>query len=145
MNPFTLLDLPEKFDIDLGQLEHNYLEAQKAYHPDKWVSAPSNARRLAAAKAADMNAAYRQLKNPVSRARYFLEEAGLLNKGEETISDPELLEEIFALQENRPDAQQVKKMAIEILENLKKSFAQNDLSKARHLTLKLGYILKLQG
>lgn len=143
-NPFQLLNLPENFDINLDALEQNYLKAQQAYHPDKWVSAPSNARRLAASKAADINAAYRLLKNPVARARYFLEEEGLLNKGEETISDPELLEEIFELQENKPNTDQIRLMAADIEEQLIKAFDANKLDQVRYLTLKLGYILKLQ-
>lgn len=143
MNPFILLTLPEEFDIDMAQLEKNYIKAQQAYHPDKWVSAPSSAKRLAAEKAANINEAYRLLKNPVSRARYFLEQAGLLKKGEETISDPELLEEIFDLQEHKPDQETIRKYKSEVERDLVKAFKDNALETARHLTLKLGYLVKL--
>jgi molecular chaperone HscB len=92
---FSLLDLPRSFDIDLDALEKAYITNQQKYHPDTQQGINVCEKLKLMQQSVLINEAYQILKNPLKRAAYML---GCLNK-EERINDPDLLEEIFDLQE----------------------------------------------
>lgn len=67
-NPFTLFGLAPSFDLDVDQIEARWRELSKAVHPDKHAAGTAADRRHALAKAMDLNAAFRVLKDPIRRA-----------------------------------------------------------------------------
>ena len=74
---FELFGLPAQFDINIDDLAVRFRKLQMRFHPDKFVSAGAVEQRVAAQISADINTGYRVLSNPVSRARFMLERAGM--------------------------------------------------------------------
>lgn len=83
---FSLFGLPERFGIDLAQLEAAYRTVQAQVHPDRFASRPEAERRVAMQWATLANEAFRTLKNPVARAGYLLERRGLEQDNERNTS-----------------------------------------------------------
>lgn len=71
-NHFELFGLPQRFHLDLTQLEQAYRGIQSQVHPDRFVRASDTERRVSMQSATQVNEAYRTLKNPLFRARYLL-------------------------------------------------------------------------
>jgi len=71
-NFFSLLELPLDFTVDQALLSHNYREAAKAVHPDRYASASDQDKRLAVQRSAELNQAYETLKSATQRALYLL-------------------------------------------------------------------------
>lgn len=71
-NFFEVFDLTPGFAIDLAVLTARYRELQRLVHPDKYAQSSDQDRRLAVQTAANINDAFRTLKDPVERALYLL-------------------------------------------------------------------------
>lgn len=71
-NFFEVFDLTPGFAIDLAALTSRYRELQRLVHPDKYAQGSDQDRRLAVQTAANINEAFRTLKDPVERALYLL-------------------------------------------------------------------------
>lgn len=70
MNYFNLLNLEQKYDLDLKELNKRYLEAQLKFHPDK--ARDSAEKNLFLQASSNINKAYQILKDEVHRAEYIL-------------------------------------------------------------------------
>lgn len=70
---FAVLGLPRTLAVDAGMLETRYHEASRSVHPDRHQVAPDRTRELSLAASATVNRAYRTLRDPVGRGRYWLE------------------------------------------------------------------------
>lgn len=71
-DPFKVLRLEPRFDLDLGLLETRHRELSRVLHPDRHVGRPSAERRQALSSAIEVNDALRVLKDPVRRAEVLL-------------------------------------------------------------------------
>lgn len=71
-DPFELLGVPARFDLDKSELEARQRELSKVMHPDRFAAAGAVERRAALNKAMSMNEAVRLLKNPVARGNALL-------------------------------------------------------------------------
>jgi len=71
-NFFEIFGLTPGFAIDLALLTGRYRELQRLVHPDKYAHGSDQERRLAVQMAANINDAFRTLKDPVERALYLL-------------------------------------------------------------------------
>jgi molecular chaperone HscB len=69
-NDFALFGLPERFAIDLVQLDAKWKQLQGAAHPDRFAIETAAAQRVAMQWAIRINEAYRRLKDPLARAAY---------------------------------------------------------------------------
>ena len=67
---FALFGLPERFAIDLAQLDAKWTQLQGAAHPDRFATETAAAQRVAMQWAIRINEAYRRLKDPLARAAY---------------------------------------------------------------------------
>ena len=67
---FALFGLPERFAIDLAQLDAKWKQLQGAAHPDRFATDTAAAQRVAMQWAVRINEAYRRLKDPLARAAY---------------------------------------------------------------------------
>jgi molecular chaperone HscB len=67
---FALFGLPERFAIDLAQLDAKWKQLQGAAHPDRFATETAVAQRIAMQWATRINEAYRRLKDPLARAAY---------------------------------------------------------------------------
>lgn len=74
---FAALGLPRRLRIDPAKLEADYHELGRVLHPDRFASAPPRVRELSLRGTALLTRAYRTLRDPASRANYWLELHGV--------------------------------------------------------------------
>ena len=97
---FELFGLPQSFLVDTGQLDERYRELQRTVHPDRFVNATDQERRLSMQLAIRINEGYRTLKDPLRRGRYLLELGGhVFDDEQHTTSDTGFLMEQVELRE----------------------------------------------
>ena len=74
---FELFGLNLGFDINLKQLHSEQQRLQAIFHPDRFVNASEQEKRLSVQQASWVNEGYETLSIPVKRARYMLQLSGL--------------------------------------------------------------------
>jgi len=87
-NHFDLFYLPISFQVDSAVLDAAYRDVQREVHPDKFTTASDAEKRLAAQWATRANEAYRTLKSPLNRGRYFLKIHGVETEEESNTAMP---------------------------------------------------------
>ncbi|KAJ1979284.1 molecular chaperone [Dimargaris xerosporica] len=149
INYFDVLVGAPTFDIDVKDLRKRFLKAQQQTHPDNFSVLGEKDRQTAEAQSSWLNQAYNTLKNPYERAKYMLELQGIYISEEDSIQEPEFLEQVFEINEALDEA--VDKKAVKairtdnderiksVASQLSEAFDQGDLSEARILTIKLRY------
>jgi molecular chaperone HscB len=106
---FSVFGLPRKLRIDLGALEQKFLQLSWKLHPDNFVNAPEGERERSLKKSSELNDAYRVLQDPLARVEYLLHIEGERNEGEKKQqAPPELLEEVFELNESLDELREAK-------------------------------------
>jgi molecular chaperone HscB len=99
---FSFLGLPRQLNLDLQQLERNFRDLSRKFHPDYYYNASPQERLASLERSSYLNEAYRALKNPVARVEHLLAIEGLPPARSESGTakvPPTLLEEVFALNE----------------------------------------------
>lgn len=98
---FTMFGLPRKLGIDTAELEQRFHQQSWKLHPDNFVKASDFERAVSLERSSQMNDAYRTLRDPVRRVEYLLALEGMRKEGEhKQQAPPELLEEVFELNES---------------------------------------------
>jgi len=156
VNPFEILGIDPTFEIDAKALDEAYFARQTLAHPDRFIHHSQPEREAATAQASSLNQAYEVLKNPTLRAKALLKLKGIEISGEEegkTVQNPEILEEMMALQEALAEAVSphdftcLEKEIQGCLQDVKASFAtamgQNQAQELPELFLRLTYLSKL--
>ena len=100
---FALLGLPRRLDLDRADLERRYHDASRRVHPDRHQTASTEEQTLSLAASAAVNRAYRTLRDPIARGRYWLELHGDPIGADNNRVPPELAELVFAVQEQLAD------------------------------------------
>ncbi|MCQ8879440.1 co-chaperone HscB [Pseudoalteromonas shioyasakiensis] len=141
MRYFELFAIPVDYQVDLATVNKNYLELQRAVHPDRHANSSSRDKLLAVQNAAEINDALQTLKHPVKRAEYMLSELGVdIRAEQQTLQDPlflmqqmELREELEELSSSQdPDAaiaqfeQQIKQLDSQYSAQLAEQLASKD-------------------
>jgi molecular chaperone HscB len=94
MDFYQSLGLDPKLVLDPDDLKKRFYDLSRQWHPDRFSRAGAEEQQRALDTTAVLNDAFRTLRDPVSRAEYFLKERGIeLSKD----APPELLEEVFEL------------------------------------------------
>jgi molecular chaperone HscB len=109
MNFFEVFGLDRTLAIDAAALQRRFYELSRQHHPDFHQSASPDEQARVLEASARLNAAYRALRDPIARVEYLvrLEEGRETKEGETTVkpkAPPELLEEMFEIQEALQDA-----------------------------------------
>jgi molecular chaperone HscB len=99
---FQFFGLEPKLALDAGELQARFYRLSRELHPDRFQRATPAGRDRSVEASAFLNDAYRTLRDPVARAEYVLRRRGL-DAGSNQ-APPELLEEVFALNEALEDA-----------------------------------------
>lgn len=94
MKFYQALGLEPKLTLDPEDLKKRFYERSRQWHPDRFGRAPEAERQQALDMTALLNDGFRTLKDPVTRAEYFLESDGIPPSKN---PPPELLEEVFEL------------------------------------------------
>jgi molecular chaperone HscB len=106
---FGLFEVPRKLGIEMKGLEAKFLQLSWKLHPDNFVNASEQERDLSLKRSSELNDAYRTLRDPVSRTEYLLAIEGMRKEGENKQNvPPELLEEVFALNESLDELREAK-------------------------------------
>ncbi len=106
---FFMLGLPRRLWLDMGMLEQKFLELSWKLHPDNFVNATAEEREISLKRSSELNDAYRTLRDPVSRVEYLLAIEGTRKEGQtKQQAPPELLEEVFELNESLDELREAK-------------------------------------
>ena len=106
---FAVFDLPRKLWIEMSKLEQKFLQLSWKLHPDNFVNAPEAEREQSLKRSSALNDAYRVLREPVARVEHLLELEGERKEGEKKQqAPPELLEEVFELNESLDELRDAK-------------------------------------
>ncbi len=109
---FSLLELPRKLWIEMAVLEQKFLQLSWKLHPDKFVNAGEEERELSLKRSSELNDAYRTLRDPIARVEYLLALEGARKEGEKKQqAPPELLEEVFELNESLDELREARASA----------------------------------
>ncbi len=98
-NAFEHFGLKPKFIVDFKKLEIDYYKIQDKVHPDKFVGMSSEESLYAQIHSSNLNNSYQVLTNIVSRCDILLKFYGEETDNQNTISDPEVLNEVMEIQE----------------------------------------------
>lgn len=106
---FAAFGLPRKLSIEMSALDQKFLQLSWKLHPDNFVNATEAERELSLKRSSELNDAYRVLREPVARVEYLLQIEGERQEGEKKQqAPPELLEEVFELNESLDELRQAK-------------------------------------
>lgn len=115
MNYFSLFSLPEQYEVDLTLLRQRYETLQRLTHPDKYVSASEQEKRMYMQKNTQVNDGWHVLQSPVLRGEHLITVRGTeLPSEQETIGDTDFLMQQMELRETLASAED--KTAFEALE-----------------------------
>ena len=94
MRFYDALGLEPKLALDPDDLKKRFYDRSRQWHPDRFSRGTSEEKQRSEEMTSMLNDAFRTLRDPVTRAEYFLRESGVeLSKD----APPELLEEVFEL------------------------------------------------
>jgi molecular chaperone HscB len=109
MDYFALFEMPRKLWIEMSALEQKFLQLSWKLHPDNFVNASEPERDLSLKRSSELNDAYRALRDPIGRVEYLLGIEGARKEGEhKQQAPPELLEEVFELNESLDELREAK-------------------------------------
>jgi molecular chaperone HscB len=109
VDPFTRLGIDPCFALDLSVLDARQRELGRALHPDRHAAAPASVRRRVLGQAMDVNQAYRELKDPVSRAEALLKRLGVeAEQTKQRRESPDFLMQVLEDREALGEARQHK-------------------------------------
>ncbi|MFZ0639010.1 MAG: Fe-S protein assembly co-chaperone HscB [Candidatus Acidiferrales bacterium] len=114
---FAFFGLPQKLQIEEAALEQRFHQLSWKLHPDNFVKASEYERNLALERSSELNDAYRTLRDPISRVEYLLLRAGVRKEGAtKQQAPPELLEEVFELNESLDELREAKSQGGDLTE-----------------------------
>jgi len=96
---FVVLGLPRALVVDRTDLERRYHDVARRVHPDRHQTASAAEQSLSMAASAAVNRAYRTLRDPVARGRYWLELHGDALGADNNRIPMELADLVFEVQE----------------------------------------------
>jgi len=106
---FAMFGLPRKLWIEMAALEQKFLQLSWKLHPDNFTNAPAEEREISLRRSSELNDAYRTLRDPVARVEYLLAIEGARVEGKnKQQAPPELLEEVFELNESLDELREAK-------------------------------------
>jgi molecular chaperone HscB len=114
---FAVFGLPRKLVVDLSLLEQKFLQLSWKLHPDNFVNASEQEQELSLKKSSELNDAYRALRDPLARVEYLLQIEGERKEGEKKQqAPPELLEEVFELNESLDELREARESGADLIE-----------------------------
>lgn len=106
---FAMFEIPRKLWIEMAALEKKFLQLSWKLHPDNYTNATPEEREISLRRSSELNDAYRTLRDPVARVEYLLAIEGARVEGKnKQQAPPELLEEVFQLNESLDELREAK-------------------------------------
>ncbi|KAH8080541.1 Pyruvate/Phosphoenolpyruvate kinase-like domain-containing protein [Filobasidium floriforme] len=143
------------FDIDSRGIRMTFLKKQQRIHPDSFSGAGEKEHALAIDQSSHFNKAYTTLLNPLSRAKYLLDQYGYDIAESDSLTDPELLMEVMEAREELEEASTQEECdavresnrvkSEQVVQNILEVFSSSsvDLERAKGLTIELQYLQNL--
>jgi molecular chaperone HscB len=131
-DPFEVLGIEPRFDVDLGAVEKRVRDLSRVLHPDRHAGASAGERRMSLGRAIDVNEAWRVVRDPIRRAEALLGRSGVSAAEQDTKADPGFLidfmeqREALAEAKRRGDAREIERLASSVRE--KNAQAERTLS-----------------
>ena len=156
-NFFELFDLPVSYDVDLNQIQQQYMKLQKQVHPDKFANGSDQEKRISMQQTSKINEAQATLKDPVLRAIYLLKLKEIdFSLENETTMDAAFLMQQLEMRErlenikNETDpldvldsiAKDVKVSTESMMDSFAQAFNSDKLDEAREWIRKLQFMQK---
>lgn len=156
-NFFEIFDVPIGYQIDLDKIQHRYRDLQKAVHPDKFVNASDQEKRISMQQTSWLNEAFNTLKQPVERAIYLLKLKQVdINMESETTMDMAFLMEQMEMREALSNVRtkddplseldgfsaQVKNKMQTLVEGFSSSYEADQLDDAKEWIRKMQFVQK---
>ena len=85
---FRLFGLPQRFALDLDDLDRRWKALQRQVHPDRFAAQGAAAQRVAMQWSVRVNEAYNRLRQPLKRAAYCCELRGAAIEAESNTTMP---------------------------------------------------------
>ncbi len=106
---FAMFNMPRKLWVEMGPLEQKFLQLSWKLHPDNFVNSAPEEREISLKRSSELNDAYRTLRDPIARVEYLLAIEGARKEGQtKQQAPPELLEEVFELNESLDELRETK-------------------------------------
>jgi molecular chaperone HscB len=106
---FAMFEMPRKLWVEMAALEQKFLQLSWKLHPDNFMNATPAEREISLKRSSELNDAYRTLRDPVARVEYLLAIEGARKEGQnKQQAPPELLEEVFELNESLDELREAK-------------------------------------
>lgn len=156
-NFFELFNVPVSYEVDLDLVQQRYRELQKVVHPDKFVNATAQEKRISMQQTSWINEALNTLKQPVERACYLLKIKGVdVNLENETTMDKEFLMEQIEMRETLSEVsskedplaeldrinQEIKNNTNVMADSFSKAYVENQLDDAKEWIRKMQFMQK---
>jgi molecular chaperone HscB len=154
-NPFALLGLEPRFDLDRKKVEFHYFCLQRELHPDRFVNKTAHEANSARMMSSWVNNAYCKLKDPILRAEALIRIMGVRIPGENdtSVQDLDLLSEVIEWREQLKDIRSLpeledfhkkfKDKLEECGEHFSLSWKNKDTSEMQKVYLKMVYVSKI--
>ena len=151
MDYFKKFNLEESYNIDLQELEKQYLFYQQQYHPDRNINKTSEEKIASLQESMEINEAYKMLKSDLRRAEYLMELRGISMdcKSSKTRLTAEILMEAFEDRQKLDETTSDKSLESllsktqAVLNNYKhdfnKSYQEDSLEDAALIAIKMRY------
>lgn len=147
-NFFKLFDIPQQFFVNERELKKRSRELLRRCHPDLYVNASAQERRLAVQYSAQVNQGYEVLLDPIKRAQHLMSLAGIATDEQRTVGDTGFLIEQMALREALEEARDADDLAAlaELKQRVEQSFiaSQQSFAEAESSDTQLFAIAKMQ-
>jgi molecular chaperone HscB len=106
-NYYDFFGFEHRLNLDTAALEDRFYRLSRRLHPDVYFRRSAREQQFSLDATAILNDGYRTLKNPITRAEYLLQEQGVRSGDtNHKQTPPELLEEVFELNEMLEEARQ---------------------------------------
>lgn len=105
---FTLFELPARLLVDTEALRALFLDLSRRCHPDFHATADAPLREESLRRTALLNNAYKTLQDDQRRAEYLIERSGVSIVSGKNAVPPELLSEMFDIQEAGEDLREAR-------------------------------------
>ncbi len=114
---FAFFSLPKKLRLDAAELEKRFHQLSWKLHPDNFMRAGEYERELSLERSSQLNDAYRTLSDPIARVEYLLAQEGMRKEGTtKQQAPPELLEEVFELNESLDELREARAAGVNLAE-----------------------------
>lgn len=142
-DPFKVLGIDRQYSLDMKILEKRYFEEQKKTHPDRFIGVPEYKKREVLKRSGEVNQAYLLLKDPLQRALFLLEVAGI----DPLSHDLAFLSEVMIWNERRERGEDLNPKLYDeekiLFKDLEDAFAEKNYERARRAHYRLSYVKKL--